>query len=97
MNIQICFSLDLIDHFHNKVSSFEIFPGTSFAWILCGSKSQKHALHEATHEIVLYAYLQNNRYSVDFLLDRESHLCLKLNLTVKQVYLNELLPMPLGL
>ena len=39
----------------------------------CGSKSQKRALLSATHEIVLYVYLQLNRYGVDFLLYRESH------------------------
>ena len=47
---------------------------TSLASIWCGSKSQKRALLSATHEIFLYLYLQNNRYGVNFLLHRESHL-----------------------
>ena len=34
---------------------------------------RKRALFSATHEIVLYVYLQYNRYGVDFLLYRESH------------------------
>ena len=55
-------------------SCFEIHPGTFFASMCFGSDSQMCLLLSATHEIVLYVYLQRNSSGVDFLLYKGSRL-----------------------